>query len=97
MRILAVTYPIGGHSDEHAYLHIIFSLSLLSIRPCMLFLSIGWQDIKVINFYFFALRWLKLIQKPFEEGDERGMKLVQSILKPIMLRRTKSSTDRDGR
>ncbi|KAG1330981.1 DNA repair protein RAD5A [Cocos nucifera] len=41
--------------------------------------------------------WHKLIQKPYEEGDERGLKLVQSILKPIMLRRTKSSTDRDGR
>ncbi|KAL5974546.1 DNA repair protein rad5a [Asimina triloba] len=41
--------------------------------------------------------WQKLIQKPFEEGDERGLKLVQSILRPIMLRRTKSSTDREGR
>ncbi|XP_044482430.1 DNA repair protein RAD5A isoform X2 [Mangifera indica] len=41
--------------------------------------------------------WYKLVQKPFEEGDERGLKLVQSILKPIMLRRTKSSTDRFGR
>ncbi|KAB1227332.1 putative SWI/SNF-related matrix-associated actin-dependent regulator of chromatin subfamily A member 3-like 2 [Morella rubra] len=41
--------------------------------------------------------WNKLIQKPFEEGDERGLKLVQSILKPIMLRRTKSSTDQEGR
>lgn len=45
----------------------------------------------------FILRWNKLVQKPFEEGDERGLKLVQSILKPIMLRRTKSSTDREGR
>ncbi|KAJ4843600.1 DNA repair protein rad5a [Turnera subulata] len=41
--------------------------------------------------------WNKLVQKPFEEGDERGLKLVQSILRPIMLRRTKSSTDREGR
>ncbi|KAF8403208.1 hypothetical protein HHK36_011307 [Tetracentron sinense] len=41
--------------------------------------------------------WNKLIQKPFEEGDERGLKLVQSILRSIMLRRTKLSTDRDGR
>ncbi|XP_021609407.1 DNA repair protein RAD5A isoform X2 [Manihot esculenta] len=41
--------------------------------------------------------WNKLVQKPFEEGDERGLKLVQSILKPIMLRRTKSSTDQEGR
>ncbi|KAE9463407.1 hypothetical protein C3L33_04686, partial [Rhododendron williamsianum] len=28
--------------------------------------------------------WNKLVQKPFEEGDERGLKLVQSILRPIM-------------
>ncbi|XAR60085.1 DNA helicase [Bertholletia excelsa] len=41
--------------------------------------------------------WNKLVQKPFEEGDERGLKLVQSILRPIMLRRTKFSTDREGR
>ncbi|PPD69365.1 hypothetical protein GOBAR_DD33755 [Gossypium barbadense] len=41
--------------------------------------------------------WNKLIQKPFEEGDQRGLKLVQSILKPIMLRRTKCSTDRYGK
>ncbi|XP_074312449.1 DNA repair protein RAD5A [Silene latifolia] len=41
--------------------------------------------------------WNKLVQKPFEEGDERGLKLVQSILKPIMLRRTKYSVDREGR
>ncbi|XP_020110777.1 putative SWI/SNF-related matrix-associated actin-dependent regulator of chromatin subfamily A member 3-like 2 isoform X4 [Ananas comosus] len=41
--------------------------------------------------------WHKLILKPFEEGDERGLYLVQSILKPIMLRRTKSSTDKEGR
>ncbi|KAJ8568436.1 hypothetical protein K7X08_027969 [Anisodus acutangulus] len=41
--------------------------------------------------------WNKLIQKPFEEGDERGLKLVQSILSLIMLRRTKSSTDREDR
>lgn len=42
-------------------------------------------------------RWNKLIQKPYEEGDERGLKLVQSILKPIMLRRTKNSTDKEGK
>ncbi|XP_078441095.1 DNA/RNA helicase protein isoform X2 [Wolffia australiana] len=41
--------------------------------------------------------WYKLIQKPYEEGDQRGLKLVQSILKPIMLRRTKLSTDSQGR
>jgi DNA repair protein RAD5 len=42
-------------------------------------------------------RWYKLIQKPFEEGDERGLKLVQAILRPLMLRRTKDSTDKEGR
>ncbi|KAJ4978224.1 hypothetical protein NE237_009004 [Protea cynaroides] len=41
--------------------------------------------------------WSKLIQKPFEEGDGRGLKLVQSVLRPIMLRRTKFTTDREGR
>lgn len=49
------------------------------------------------GFLFFESRWNKLVQRPFEEGDERGLKLVQSILRPIMLRRTKCSTDRDGR
>ncbi|KAF6150384.1 hypothetical protein GIB67_034083 [Kingdonia uniflora] len=41
--------------------------------------------------------WNKLIQKPFEEGDERGLKLVQSILRSIMLRRTKFSTNKEGK
>ncbi|XP_024534461.1 DNA repair protein RAD5A isoform X2 [Selaginella moellendorffii] len=41
--------------------------------------------------------WYKLIQKPYEEGDERGLKLLQAILKPLMLRRTKDSTDKEGR
>ncbi|EFJ24758.1 hypothetical protein SELMODRAFT_414152 [Selaginella moellendorffii] len=40
--------------------------------------------------------WYKLIQKPYEEGDERGLKLLQAILKPLMLRRTKDSTDKEG-
>lgn len=51
----------------------------------------------VINTLTFNSRWNKLVQKPFEAGDGRGIKLVQSILKSIMLRRTKSSTDREGR
>nr|XP_043629228.1 DNA repair protein RAD5A isoform X2 [Erigeron canadensis] len=41
--------------------------------------------------------WNKLIQKPFEAGDVRGLSLVQNILRPIMLRRTKFSTDKEGR
>lgn len=42
-------------------------------------------------------RWNKLVQKPFEEGDDRGLKLLQAILQPLMLRRTKDSVDKDGR
>ena len=36
-------------------------------------------------------RWYKLIQKPFEEGDERGLKLVQADLRPLTLRMTKDN------
>ncbi|XP_051130188.1 DNA repair protein RAD5B-like [Andrographis paniculata] len=41
--------------------------------------------------------WNKLIQKPYENGDLRGLKLVKAILRPLMLRRTKESKDKDGR
>ncbi|CAK9866134.1 unnamed protein product [Sphagnum jensenii] len=41
--------------------------------------------------------WNKLVQKPFEDGDVRGLKLLQAILRPLMLRRTKESCDKDGR
>ncbi|KAG8370367.1 hypothetical protein BUALT_Bualt14G0109700 [Buddleja alternifolia] len=41
--------------------------------------------------------WNKLIQKPYENGDHRGLKLVKAILKPLMLRRTKESKDKEGR
>eukprot|EP00897_Mesotaenium_endlicherianum_P004514 jgi/Mesen1/4090/ME000214S03273 len=40
--------------------------------------------------------WHKLIQRPHEEGDQRSLKLLQAILKPLMLRRTKDSTDARG-
>ncbi|XP_040999651.1 DNA repair protein RAD5B [Juglans microcarpa x Juglans regia] len=41
--------------------------------------------------------WNKLIQKPYENGDPRGMKLIKAILRPLMLRRTKESKDKEGR
>ncbi|XP_068645752.1 DNA repair protein RAD5B [Aristolochia californica] len=41
--------------------------------------------------------WNKLIQKPYENGDERAVRLVKAILRSLMLRRTKESTDKDGR
>ncbi|XP_072986407.1 DNA repair protein RAD5B-like [Typha latifolia] len=41
--------------------------------------------------------WQKLIQKPYENGDERGLRLVKAILRPLMLRRTKDTKDKEGR
>ncbi|KAI5069906.1 hypothetical protein GOP47_0014249 [Adiantum capillus-veneris] len=41
--------------------------------------------------------WNKLVQKPFEDGDERGLVLLKAILRPLMLRRTKDTTDKVGR
>ncbi|WOL00053.1 DNA repair protein RAD5B [Canna indica] len=41
--------------------------------------------------------WNKLIQKPYENGDERGLRLVKAILRPLMLRRTKDTKDKEGR
>ncbi|KAK9068180.1 hypothetical protein SSX86_012291 [Deinandra increscens subsp. villosa] len=41
--------------------------------------------------------WNKLIQKPYENGDKRGLKLVKAILRPLMLRRTKDTKDKEGR
>ncbi|KAM0938919.1 putative DNA helicase chromatin remodeling SNF2 family [Dioscorea sansibarensis] len=41
--------------------------------------------------------WHKLIQRPYESGDERGLRLVKAILRPLMLRRTKETTDKEGR
>ncbi|KAF9606128.1 hypothetical protein IFM89_023181 [Coptis chinensis] len=41
--------------------------------------------------------WQKLIQKPYDNGDERGMRLIKSILRPLMLRRTKDTKDKEGR
>uniref|UniRef100_A0ACD6AFP7 Uncharacterized protein n=1 Tax=Avena sativa TaxID=4498 RepID=A0ACD6AFP7_AVESA len=40
--------------------------------------------------------WQKLIQRPYENGDERGLKLVKAILRPLMLRRTKETKDKTG-
>lgn len=52
-----------------------------------------------LHFFFLLLpsRWQKLIQGPYENGDERGLRLVKAILRPLMLRRTKETKDKDGR
>ncbi|KAK3142940.1 hypothetical protein QOZ80_4BG0354530 [Eleusine coracana subsp. coracana] len=44
-----------------------------------------------------ATWWQKLIQKPYEIGDDRGLKLVRAILRPLMLRRTKETKDMIGK
>ncbi|PON98715.1 TNF receptor-associated factor [Trema orientale] len=41
--------------------------------------------------------WNKLIQRPYENGDPRGLRLIKAILRPLMLRRTKESKDKEGR
>nr|KYP61038.1 Putative SWI/SNF-related matrix-associated actin-dependent regulator of chromatin subfamily A member 3-like 3 [Cajanus cajan] len=41
--------------------------------------------------------WHKLVQRPYENGDPRSLKLVKAILRMIMLRRTKESKDKEGR
>ncbi|CAM8944151.1 unnamed protein product [Rhodiola kirilowii] len=41
--------------------------------------------------------WQKLIQRPYENGDPRGLRLVKAILRPLMLRRTKETKDKEGR
>uniref|UniRef100_A0A453AHM4 SWI/SNF-related matrix-associated actin-dependent regulator of chromatin subfamily A member 3-like 3 n=1 Tax=Aegilops tauschii subsp. strangulata TaxID=200361 RepID=A0A453AHM4_AEGTS len=41
--------------------------------------------------------WQKLIQRPYENGDERGLKLVKAILRPLMLRRNKETKDKMGK
>ncbi|XP_065861765.1 DNA repair protein RAD5B [Euphorbia lathyris] len=41
--------------------------------------------------------WQKLIQRPYENGDPRGLRLIKAILRPLMLRRTKETMDKQGR
>ncbi|XP_042493226.1 DNA repair protein RAD5B [Macadamia integrifolia] len=41
--------------------------------------------------------WNKFIQRPYENGEERGLRLIKAILRPLMLRRTKESKDKYGR
>ncbi|XP_062108134.1 DNA repair protein RAD5B isoform X2 [Humulus lupulus] len=41
--------------------------------------------------------WNKLIQRPYDNGDPRGLRLIKAILRPLMLRRTKESKDKKGR
>nr|GLL47250.1 putative SWI/SNF-related matrix-associated actin-dependent regulator of chromatin subfamily A member 3-like 3 [Ipomoea trifida] len=40
---------------------------------------------------------LQLIQRPYENGDKRELKLIKAILRPLMLRRTKETKDKEER
>ncbi|KAL9390008.1 hypothetical protein Peur_018613 [Populus x canadensis] len=44
-----------------------------------------------------SFKWSKLIQRPYENGDPRGLKLIKAILRPLMLRRTRDTKDKEGR
>ena len=54
-------------------------------------------DLLVTDIIFLLSRWNKLIQKPCEIGDPRGLRLIKAILRPLMLRRTKETKDKVGR
>ncbi|KAI4342684.1 hypothetical protein MLD38_027277 [Melastoma candidum] len=41
--------------------------------------------------------WSKYIQQPYDSGDSRGLMRVKAILRPLMLRRSKETKDKDGR
>ncbi|KAG9136076.1 hypothetical protein Leryth_003700 [Lithospermum erythrorhizon] len=41
--------------------------------------------------------WNKYIKKPYENGDQKGLKLIKAILRPLMLRRSKETKDSEGR
>nr|GMD83152.1 Ribonucleoside-diphosphate reductase large subunit [Ipomoea batatas] len=40
--------------------------------------------------------WNKLIQRPYENGDQRALKLINAIRRPLMLWRTKETKDKEG-
>lgn len=83
------------------FIPINLSMDVLNIRSDYVKVHLHLFDLLTIYLPMWivchCLRWNKLVQKPFEEGDGRGLKLVQSILRPIMLRRTKHTTDKEGR
>nr|GMD84570.1 protein RST1 isoform X1 [Ipomoea batatas] len=41
--------------------------------------------------------WNELIQRPYENGDQRASKLIKAILRQLMLSRTKEIKDKEGR
>lgn len=64
----------------------------------MLIAHVGLILLNLLSPWISALvRWNKLIQRPYENGDPRGLRLIKAILRPLMLRRTKDTKDAKGR
>lgn len=40
--------------------------------------------------------WRQMIEQPFDNGDGRVMQRLQAVLQPLLLRRTKEATDKNG-
>lgn len=41
--------------------------------------------------------WRRMISEPFEQQDDRGLARLKAVMNPLLLRRTKSMLDTDGR
>lgn len=58
---------------------------------------VGMLAYGITNIVLSITRWSKLIQRPYESGDPRGLRLIKAILRSLMLRRTKETKDKKGR
>lgn len=58
---------------------------------------VGMLAYGITNIVLSVTRWSKLIQRPYESGDPRGLRLIKAILRSLMLRRTKETKDKKGR
>ncbi|KAH1190232.1 DNA repair protein RAD5B [Glycine max] len=74
---------------ECVYCRIAWKTYTVSCVSCVLNLGVTWHGM--------ARMWQKLIQRPYENGDPRSLKLVKAILRMLMLRRTKETKDKKGR
>ncbi|PQM40972.1 putative SWI/SNF-related matrix-associated actin-dependent regulator of chromatin subfamily A member 3-like 3 [Prunus yedoensis var. nudiflora] len=64
---------------------------------CMLNHGATGHAYGIANIVLSITRWSKLIQRPYESGDPRGLRLIKAILRSLMLRRTKETKDKKGR
>jgi hypothetical protein len=71
-------------------------LGMIVSKSLMYISTVGVMTILTLDILVIS-RWQKLIQKPYEIGDDRGLKLVRAILRPLMLRRTRETKDKIGK